>query len=115
VENATKALRKLQESAGRQKADPALAIESLAEAGSKLSETFNKALSGIYGGDASRSLNGMLLVEATNAIRPTAVQDKALLNLIVLNEDSTYDTTKFLTGDIPAKSEVALTQSLVSL
>jgi hypothetical protein len=114
VGNATKALQKLQDATSRRNTDPAVAIESLADAGSKLCETFNNALSGIYGGDASRSLNGMLLVEATNAIRRTAVDDRALLNLIVLNEDSAYDTTKYLTGDVPGKSEIALTQSLVS-
>jgi len=86
----------------------------LAEAGSKLSEAFNKALSGVYGGDASRALNSMLLVEASNAIKPAGVASKAMLNLIVLNENSAYDATKFLTGDLPDKKEIALTQALVN-
>jgi hypothetical protein len=114
VRGTAKALQEIQHAISQQHVDSSAAMESLAKAGSELTETFNSALSRTYGGDASRSLNSMLLVEASNAISPAGGIPKAMLNVIALNENSTYDTTKYLTGDLPPKSEIALTQSLVN-
>jgi hypothetical protein len=115
IDGAVKAFRNLQAASAAAKSDPSTAIEALANAGASLTEAFNKAVSPNYGEDASRTLNSMLLVEATNAIAQTdPLAPDAMLNLIVLNEATTYDMTRFLTGDLPPKTEIALTQSLVS-
>jgi hypothetical protein len=114
VGGAAKAFEEIQQAFTKQKNDPAAAIESLAAAGSTLTAAFNSPLSSLYTGDASRALSSMLLVEATNAISPVALVPKAMLHLAVLREGSPYDVNRYVAGDLPEKSEIALTQSLVN-
>jgi hypothetical protein len=58
----------------------------------------------------------MSLVEATNVLAAAPIDTlKSMLNIYVLRENSTFKMEDFLTGTIPPKTEVALSQSLVSI
>ena len=99
------------------KMDPSLAITALAEAGASLSQTFNAGISSVYGDDSLRSLSSMFLLEATSALSvvlPPTVE-KAMLSLIVLTENTTFNMADYLNGTLPDQSQIALSQSLVGL
>jgi hypothetical protein len=101
---------------------PADAIEDLAEFGSKLTETFNKSLSSLHGGDKSRPMATLLFVEAARALRPslstaTDAATTALLELIVLKKDSPFKArlADYIAGELPAKDDTLIEQRIVSL
>jgi hypothetical protein len=121
VNGAASALQEIQQAVGStngapSKIDPAKVIEVLAAAGATLTSTFNANVSSIYGGDSLRSLSSLLLLEATKVLATESIgAPKSLLSLIVLNENSTFETDDFLSGTIPPKTEIALSQSLVTV
>ena len=121
VRGAAKALDDIQQAVAAaggdpSKMDPAEAIVALANAGAALTNTFNAGVSSIYGGDSLRALSSTFLVEATNVLAAGATETpKAMLNLIVLRESTTFNMSDFLTGSLPPTTEIALSQSLVSV
>lgn len=98
------------------------AIEDLAEFGQKLTETFNKPLSGLHGGDKSQPLATLLFIEAARALRPSLTADpaaaaNAMLELIVLRNDSPFKAklADYLAGKLPTKDDTLVEQRIVSL
>ncbi|MBZ5552136.1 MAG: hypothetical protein LAO21_05400 [Acidobacteriia bacterium] len=93
---------------------PSDAVATLASFGSKITETFNDRIKSVYGGDAVRPLGSMVFLEAASIFDPTAAQTKAILDLIVVKQQSEFNLPDFLTGTIPPKSEMLVQQRLVS-
>lgn len=98
------------------------AIEDLAEFGSKLTETFNKSLSKLHGGDKSRPMATLLFVEAARALKPSLstapdADTTAMLELIVLKKDSPFKAklADYIAGEIPGKDDTVIEQRIVSL
>lgn len=92
------------------------AVASLDEFGSTFVETFNDKLGGRYGTTTSRPLGALLFTEAASYFGKTAAktQPTAMLELIVLPEQTTFKLDDYLTGERPEGSAVALQQRIVS-
>ncbi|HEY3743507.1 MAG TPA: hypothetical protein VGL53_26865, partial [Bryobacteraceae bacterium] len=94
---------------------PTKAITTLANFASQLTDTFNSRVSSVYGGMSDRVVGPMLLVEASRALGSAGVMPAALMNVYALNPGHTFNLGTFVTGSNPATTDVALTQTLVSL
>jgi hypothetical protein len=115
VKGAASALKDVQQSLDDMPTAPTKAIVRLAEFGAKITDTFNNKLS-IYGNESLRPLSSMLLLAASQALNPGALSTpRAMLNLYVLNSQHAFDLNKFLEGDLPAQSDVAVAQTLTNL
>jgi hypothetical protein len=116
VNGAAKTLKDIQGMLSTTATAPTQAIARFADYGANLSETFNKSLS-VYGNESLRTLNSMLLVEASKAIdlgfaaRPAA----ALATMLVLTKQHTFQLSDYLSGNIPPRDQVALAQTLTNL
>ncbi|MBL8208627.1 MAG: hypothetical protein JNM09_30630, partial [Blastocatellia bacterium] len=95
------------------------AVKALAEFGEKLTNAFNnKVGSSIYAGSALRPLGSLLFIEIAkvfdiklaNKITPTA-----MLELIILPKQSTFNLDDYFKGKKPNLSEVALQQHIINL
>jgi hypothetical protein len=64
---------------------------------------------------SGRVVGPMLLVEASAALGSAGVPPAAMLTLYALNQGHSFDLGTFIDGKLPPKTEVALTQTLVSL
>ena len=95
---------------------PTQAISRFAEYGAHLTETFNKSLS-IYGHESLRTLNSMLMVEASKAIDLgfAAAPPTAMATLLVLSAQHKFQLGDFLNGEVPPREEVAVAQTLTNL
>jgi hypothetical protein len=95
---------------------PSKAIARFAEYGAHLTGTFNKSLS-IYGNESLRTLNSLLMVEASKAIDPgfAAAPATAMLNLLVLSNQHKFRLSDYLGGDLPPREEIAVAQTLTNL
>ena len=108
----------LQQAAGALKTAataPTDAIKMLASFASNLTETFNKRVNSVYSGVSGRVVGPMLFVEASAAIGSVGTKPSALMNIYALNSGHTFDLGSFITGSMPDRSQVALTQTLVGL
>ena len=115
VKGAASALKDIQESLDDMPTAPTKAIVRLAEFGAKITDTFNSKLS-VYGKESLRPLSSMLFVAASEALDPGAVfKPTAMLNLYVLNSQHAFDLKSFLAGELPARSDVAVAQTLTNL
>jgi hypothetical protein len=97
---------------------PSKAIAQFANYGANLTETFNKSLS-IYGNESLRTLNSMLMVEASKALNPAAgaaaATPTAMATILVLTPQHQFQLSDYLTGSFPSKNEVAVGQTLTNL
>jgi hypothetical protein len=96
---------------------PSEAIEHLAKFGSKLTEAFNKAVTGTYLGGSSRALGTVLFLEAAKALAnaPANVRPDAMLVISAMRSDAAFDPREFLdTGTLP-KELVAAQEVLASI
>ena len=116
VRGAAAALTDVQAMLATAATSPLGAIDRLADFGAEVTATFNKNLS-VYGKEPLRTLNSMLLVEASVAIAPgiTAAIPKAMMNLLVLKPQHRFQLSEFLNGDMPPKDQVAVSQVLTNL
>lgn len=115
VKGAAAALKDIQESLDEMSTAPTMAIVRLAEFGAKITDTFNSKLS-IYASEPLRPLSSMLLVSSSGVLDPGALTTpRAMLNLYVLNSQHDFDLKKFLAGDLPARKDVAVAQTLTNL
>jgi hypothetical protein len=96
-------------------ATPTQAIKVLANFAAQLTDTFNQKVNSVYGGMSDRVVGPMLLVEASAALGSPGVPPSALMALYALKPGHTFKLGDFVTGTNPPKTEVALTQTLVSL
>jgi hypothetical protein len=96
---------------------PSIAIEALATFGAKLTKTFNNQIESIYGGDGVRPLGSLALVEAARALDPmlTFEAPAAILEMIVIKEQSSFSLPEFLNGKLPAKEDIVIEQRLLNL
>jgi hypothetical protein len=95
---------------------PSKAIARFAEYGAHLTETFNRSLS-VYGNESLRTLNSMLMVEASKAIDLgfAATPATAMVTLLVLSKQHKFHLSDYLKGDLPPREEVAVAQTLTNL
>jgi hypothetical protein len=95
---------------------PSQAITRFAQYGAHLTGTFNKSLSA-YGNESLRTLNSLLMVEASRAIDPgsAGTPPTAMLNMIVLSNQHKFQLSDFLSGNLPPREEVAAAQTLTNL
>ncbi len=115
VRGAADALQKIQDALAHGAAEPAKAIPHLADFGAALTEVFNRELS-VYGTDWLRTLNSMLLVEASRALDAGAAgAPAAMLSLVMLSEPHTFDLADYLKGKFPPANEVAMAQTLTNM
>jgi hypothetical protein len=115
VKGAAAALKDIQESLDEMSTAPTRAIVRLAEFGAEITATFNGKLSK-YANEPLRPLSSMLLVSSSGILDPGALTTpRAMLNLYVLNSQHDFDLKKFLAGDLPARKDVAVAQTLTNL
>ena len=93
---------------------PSDAVATLSDFGSKITETFNSKIKSDFGGEAIRPLGSMAFLEAASVFDPAAAPPKAILDLIVMKQQSKFNLPDFLTGTEPPKGEVILQQRLLS-
>jgi hypothetical protein len=116
VRGAASALKDVQDVLPELATAPSKAIRRLANFGADLSATFNKNLSIYSSAEAVRTLNSMLLVEASRALDSTVLSDPAaMLSLIVLAKGHSFQLSDYLSGKVPARAEVAVAQTLTNL
>jgi hypothetical protein len=96
---------------------PTKAIKLLSKFGADLSSTFDKQLSVYSTTEAVRTLNSMLLVEASGALGSSGVgiNPTAMLNLVVLTKGHSFQLNDYLSGILPPKDQVAVAQTLTNL
>jgi hypothetical protein len=90
---------------------------TLARFGSKATDTFNRRIRSVYGGEAVRALGTMCFIEAAAALDP-AVTDRRLsatLELIVVKKDSAFPLASYLDGKIPPKEDTVFEQRFVNM
>jgi hypothetical protein len=95
---------------------PQRAIQRLAKFGEEITSIFNSRLANAYGDKFLRPLGSMLFLEAARALDPAleTASPNALLSLTGLREDIDYDVASYLDGVVPAESDIAVKQRLVT-
>lgn len=96
---------------------PSEAVKELADFGAKITKTFNKDISPIYGGDAVRPLGTMMFIEAAFALNPqlTVLDANAILDLIVLKQTTNLNLGSFLNSSDVPQEDILLQQRLIEL
>jgi hypothetical protein len=94
---------------------PTQAIKTLAKFAADLTDTFNQRVNSVYSGMSGRVVGPMLLVESSRSLGSPGATPAAMLALYSLNPGHTFDLSTFIDGQMPPESQVALTQTLVSL
>jgi len=94
---------------------PTKAIQALASFAAELTDTFNHRVASLYAGISGRIVGPLLLVQSSAALGSAGATPKAMLNLYALNPGHAFKLETFVDGKNPPKSDVALTQTLVSL
>jgi hypothetical protein len=117
VEGAASALKDVQKALVVLATAPSQAIRRLADFGAALSSTFNKNLTVYSRPETMRTLNSLLLVEASKALNPAmlAATPAAMLSMAVLKQGHTFQLNDYLTGKLPPQEEVAVAQTLTNL
>ena len=95
---------------------PTLAMKRFADFGAKLTDAFHHNLESVYGDESLRALSCMVLVQGSRAIAPelSVGNSAAMLNILTLTNNHTFDLSSFLAGEMPPKEQVALAQTLVN-
>ena len=78
-------------------------------------DTFNQRVRTVYSGMSGRVVGPMLLVELSAALGLLGAKPAAMLTLYALNPRQKFNLDTFIEGRMPPQTEVALTQTLVSL
>ncbi len=112
---ATDALKQIAATMSSAATAPTQAIKSLAKFAAALTDTFNNRVGSVYSGMSGRVVGPMLLVETSNGLGSIGARPTALLTLYALNPGHKFDLGTFIDGQMPPQTEVALTQTLVSL
>ena len=106
----------------KQGADVKQATRSLAAFGATISDTFNKRVSSVYGGDAVRPLGTLLFATAAQALSGNYAEPSAVFRFVLLRPDAQFTPQDFLQGnepawdpDHPATSPVVAQQSIANL
>lgn len=95
---------------------PSEAVKELAKFGSTITSAFNDKVRSIYGGGAVRPLGTALFVEAAAALSPQlAARPTALLELIVLKKDATFQLADYLDGAAPDEGQVVVQERIVNV
>ncbi|NIR53097.1 hypothetical protein GWO43_31090 [candidate division KSB1 bacterium] len=108
---------KLAKFAKKASSEPSEAVKVLADFGANITETFNKSVRSIYGGDAVRPLGTMMFAEAAFALNPqVSLSDaNAMLDLIILKQTTDFNFARYVEGrDVPT-GDVLLQERLVEL
>ena len=100
-------------------ADIESAVKALAEFGEKFTDTFhNKVGSSVYGKPAIQPLGSLLFIEVAK-IFDKKLADKviptAMLELLVLAKDSTFDLNDYFKGKKPEPADIALQQRILNV
>jgi hypothetical protein len=116
VNGAASTLRDVQDMLSNAATAPSQAIARFAEYGSHLTETFNKSLS-TYGDESLRTLNSMLMIEASKAIDLGFVSTPAtaMVTMLVLSKQRKFQLSDYLNGELPPREEVTVAQTLTNL
>jgi len=117
IRGAAKALEEVHDLAADLKKAPSHAIKAFADFGADFTQAFHDNLSSVYGGDSLRALSSMVLVEASRAIAPelSVANSSAMLTILTLTNNTSFDLATFLDGKMPPKQEVAVAQTLVNI
>lgn len=121
VRGAYDSCRKFVEFKDKWTAEPAAAIEALAEFGSEVTDTFHTELSGLHNGRDSRAMSTLLFLEAALALNPgtdpKSFAPSAILELIVLKKEADFQTVgdAYLDGELPKDDQVLIQQRMVSI
>ena len=115
VGGATDALKQVSAALATAATAPTQAIKTLAKFAADLTDTFNQRVSTVYSGMSGRVVGPMLLVESSDALGSLGAKPAAMLTLYALNPGHTFKLGTFIDGKMPPQTEVALTQTLVSL
>jgi hypothetical protein len=117
VRGAASALQDVQDALSVLNTAPSKAIVRLAKFGADLSGTFNKNLSIYSSAEVVRTLNSMLLVEASRSLDSTVLSTPpaAMLSLIVLANGHSFQLSDYLSGKVPPRAQVAVAQTLTNL
>jgi hypothetical protein len=89
---------------------PTEAIKAFAEFGSKVTAAFNSKIGNVFVGDALRPLGSMVFIEAARALDPSLgdIEPSAMLDMIVVRQQSQFVMPKFLEGEMPAMADVVI-------
>jgi hypothetical protein len=113
---AESALKDVQKAIGHLATSPSKAIVSLSQFGAQLNDTFNSRITSLYGDESLRSLNSMLLAEASAALSgAVGANPAAMLGLTVLKSGHSFDLKDYLKGQSPSTDQVAASQTLTNL
>jgi hypothetical protein len=98
-------------------ASPDQLVETLSRFGLKATDTFNRRISSLYGGDAVRALGTMCFIEAAAALDPTFIDRRlsATLELIVVKKDASFPLASYLDGKVPPAGDVLFEQRYVNM
>ena len=115
VRGATDALKHVSAALATAATAPTQAIKTLAKFAADLTNTFNQRVRTVYSGMSGRVVGPMLLVESSGALGSLGAKPAAILSLYALKPGHTFNLGTFIDGKIPTQTEVAVTQTLVSL
>jgi hypothetical protein len=95
---------------------PTEAIKAFAEFGSKVTAAFNSKIGNVFVGDALRPLGSMIFIEAARALDPSLgdIEPSAMLDMIVVKQQSQFVMPKFLEGEVPGESDIVIQHRLVN-
>lgn len=113
IDGAIQAGLKLEKFVSGSGADVQQATRALAAFGSTITETFNKKITSVYGGDALRPLGTMLFVTAANALVDVQSPPDAMFRFLVMDPQSQFNPTDFLAGKEPQK-DVLIQQTVTT-
>ncbi len=96
--------------------EPERAVEALAAFGSAVTETFNRQIGSIFGGDVLRPLGTMLFAEAAAALgADPAIRPRGALVIRVVREDSAFALPAFVAGALPPREDVVARRRIVGV
>ena len=115
VGGATDALKNISGALATAATAPTQAMKTLANFAADLTDTFNRRVSSVYAGMPGRVVGSMLLVQASEALGSPGTKPAALMTLYALKPGHAFNLGTFIDGKTPPQTEIALTQTLVSL
>jgi hypothetical protein len=96
-----------------------IATEQLTKFGAALTDAFNNKVGNtIYAGNTVRPLGSLLFIEVSKIFDPALankVQPLAMLELLIMQKQSTFAMSDFLRGITPKASDLALQQRIVNV
>jgi hypothetical protein len=115
ISGAERALRTIAAATARMETTPAVAVKALSEFAAALVDTFSGRVDFVYSKEAARTLGPTILADASAAIHPTLRQQapSAMLRMYIFREGHQFAMEKFLEGELPPSSAVAVAETLV--